>query len=59
MNKYTELALVDIFLISHENQWLNECPPEFKPKYYKRYIDKTFLSFKENTHIQQFCITQQ
>ena len=42
------------FLCHFENIWLNECPNDFKPIYYKRYIDDTFLIFKDITHVQLF-----
>ena len=42
------------FLCHFENIWLDECPTDFKPIYYRRYIDDTFLIFKEPSHIQLF-----
>ena len=47
-------TLADIFLIHHESKWLNDCPPEYKPIYYKRYVDDTFLLFKDSSHITPF-----
>ena len=31
-----------------------ECPSSFKPIYYKRYVDDTFLLFKDISHIPKF-----
>ena len=42
------------FLCHFEDIWLNECPVTFKPLYYRRYIDDTFLIFKDVSHIQLF-----
>ena len=38
-------TLANIFLCHHEQIWLNNCPNEYKPSIYRRYIDDTFLSF--------------
>ena len=37
-----------------EIKWLNECPPDFKPMYYIRYIDDSFLLFKSEDQIINF-----
>ena len=34
------------FLCNREEKWLDDCPIEFKPIYYRRYVDDTFLIFK-------------
>ena len=47
-------TLANIFLCYHEEIWLNKCPTQFKPVYYKRYVDDTFLLFKEEDHIKKF-----
>ena len=46
--------LADIFLGYHEQIWFNNCPSEFKPVYFKRYVDDTFLLFRSSTHINLF-----
>ena len=33
------------FLSYHEEKWLDNCPLEFKPIMYRRYVDDTFLLF--------------
>ena len=38
----------------HEQKWLSKCPKEFKPILYKRYVDDTFLLFKDPSHVDQF-----
>ena len=42
------------FLCHHESTWLNDCPVSFKPIFYRRYIDDTFLIFEHPSHIQPF-----
>ena len=47
-------TLANAFLVFHESKWLNECPENFKPLLYRRYIDDTFLVFKSEAHIPLF-----
>ena len=42
------------FLCHHEKAWLAECPLEFKPIFYRRYMDDSFLLFKDPAHIHPF-----
>ena len=37
-----------------EKRWLQDCPAEFKPILYRRYVDDTFLLFKCNSHVDLF-----
>ena len=46
--------MANIFLCYHEKKWLDECPSEFKPLFYKRYVDDTFVVFKESRHVPLF-----
>ena len=47
-------SLANAFLCHQEKIWLDQCPPDFKPVLYRRYIDDTFIAFKEQSHVQQF-----
>ena len=47
-------TLANTFLCYYEKQWLNECPPEFRPNYYKRYVDDIFVLFENNDQIEKF-----
>ena len=47
-------TLANIFLCYHEKKWLQDCPIDFKPQVYKRYVDDTFLLFKNETQINNF-----
>ena len=47
-------TLSNLFLCHHETKWLNDCPPQFKPALYRRYVDDIFLLFHSPNHIQPF-----
>lgn len=47
-------TFANIFLCFFEQIWLNECPEEFKPIFYKRYLDDTFIVFRSLNHIDKF-----
>ena len=38
--------LANIFLSYHEEKWLNKCPLEFKPSFYRRCVNDIFVLFK-------------
>ena len=44
----------DIFSSFHERSWLNNCTPDFKPSYYRRYVDDYFLLFHSSNHVPLF-----
>ena len=46
-------TFVNIFLCFQEEKWLSSCP-HFKPVFYRRYIDDTFLVFKHSSHVPLF-----
>ena len=47
-------TLANVFLCYHEKIWLQNCPSEFKPVIYRRYVDDTFLLFRSKYHIEKF-----
>ncbi len=47
-------TLANAFLCFHEKRWLEECPAEFKPVLYQRYVDDTFLMFRDPSHLPLF-----
>ena len=47
-------TLANIFLCYHESNWLKDCPKDFKPVYYKRYVDDIFVLFNKPEHAQFF-----
>ena len=44
----------NIFLSYHEQNWLKNCPAQFKPIYYRRYVDDCFILVKSKDHITPF-----
>ena len=47
-------TLANIFLCYHEKSWLQQCPGNFKPVYFKRYVDDIFCLFDSENHVQEF-----
>ncbi|KAG1652534.1 hypothetical protein GQR58_026230 [Nymphon striatum] len=47
-------TMANIFMCFHEENWLENCPAQFKPVLYRRYVDDTFLLFKSESHTTQF-----
>ena len=47
-------TLANAFLCHYEKIWLDDCPTNFKPVAYKRYVDDTFLMFQDPSHVDQF-----
>ena len=47
-------TLANVFLCHWEEVWLNSCPKQFAPVYYRRYIDDTFLLFSSMDDIKKF-----
>ena len=44
----------NIFLSFHEKSWLADCPSNFKPLFYRRYVDDCFLIFQSRDHVLPF-----
>ena len=47
-------TFANIFMCYLEERFLNECPGNFKPIFYRRYVDDTFLLFKHKDHAKLF-----
>ena len=47
-------SLANAFLCFHEQIWLNDCPEDFKPVYYRRYVDDIFALFRSQDHLEKF-----
>jgi len=47
-------VFANLFLSHHENLWLEKCPADFKPVFYRRYMDDTFLLFNCSSHAPLF-----
>lgn len=47
-------TFANVFLCYHEEHWLSSCPADFKPKFYRRYVDDIFLLFDKHEHVDKF-----
>ena len=47
-------TLANVFLCHYEKSWLNRCPNEYKPLYFKRYVDNIFCLFRDVSHVEMF-----
>ena len=47
-------TFANIFLSFHEKSWIDECPLDFKPVLYRRYVDDCFILFSSRDHVQKF-----
>ena len=45
----------NVFLSFYEAKWLEQCPKEFKPAFYRRYVNGSFVLFKLAEHLSKFC----
>ena len=54
MNSPLGINLANAFLCFHEQVWFNDCPEDFKPVYYRRYVDDIFLLFRSPEHLEKF-----
>ena len=44
----------NVFLAFYEVKWLEHCPNEFKPVFYRRYVDDIFVLFESAEHLSKF-----
>jgi hypothetical protein len=47
-------TIANIFLCHWEEIWIQKCPKQFKPEFYNRYMDDTFLLFTSENHVKKF-----
>ena len=47
-------TFANIFMCHLEDLFLQQCPCSFKPVFYKRYVDDTFVLFKDRSHAELF-----
>ena len=46
--------LANAFLVHFEKNWLQNCPSNFKPHYYRRYVGGIFVLFTSPKHLEAF-----
>ena len=47
-------TLANVFLCYNEKKWLEDCPAQFKPSYYRRYVDDIFVLLPDASHLEKF-----
>ena len=47
-------TLANAFLVHFEKNWLQNCSSDFKPHYYRRYVDDIFVLFTSPKHLEAF-----
>ncbi len=47
-------TFANIFMCFYEELWLDRCPDSFKPLFYRRYVDDTFVLFRDKSHVTLF-----
>ena len=47
-------TLANSFLVHFEKNWLQNFPTDFKPHYYRRYVDDIFALFTSPKHLEAF-----
>ena len=47
-------TMANVFLSFYEVKWLEQCPKEFKPVFYRRYVDVIFVLFESAEHLSKF-----
>ena len=47
-------TLANAFLAHYEPEWLSNCPSDFRPVYYRRYVDDIFVLFRQPDHLPKF-----
>ena len=48
------LHLLMLFYVISKKKWLSECPAEFLPNVYKRYVDGIFVTFNSYPQLLKF-----
>ena len=54
MGNPLEPTLANAFICQHEIKWLDNCPSDFISLFYKRYVDDTFISIRDPSHVSKF-----
>ena len=49
-----QLVFAENFMSYHKEKWISNCPSNFKPVFYSRYVDDTFVLFTDKSHAAQF-----
>ena len=47
-------TLANAFLCFYEKQWLQQCPTDCKPSFFRRYVDDIFVLFSSQKQVESF-----
>ena len=47
-------TLANFLLVYYKYKWLENCPLQFGPMYYRRYVDDSFFIFESRVHVKKF-----
>ena len=47
-------TFANIFMCNLERKYIETCPEEFSPLFYRRYVDDTFVAFRDKNHASLF-----
>ena len=47
-------TMANVFLSFYEMKWLEQCPNELKPVFYRKYVDDIFVLFESAEHLSKF-----
>ena len=47
-------TLANAFMCHHEKVWIETCPADFRPKFYRRYVDDIFVLFEHEEQLDKF-----
>ena len=47
-------TMANVFLSFYEVKWLEQSPKEFKPAFYRKYVDDIFVLFESAEHLSKF-----
>ena len=47
-------TVANVFLSFYETKWLEQCPKDLKPVFYRRYVDNIFVLFESTEHLSKF-----
>ena len=47
-------TMANAFLVYFEKNWIQNCPPDFKPRYCRQYVDDIFVFFTSPEHLEAF-----
>ena len=51
-------TMANVFLSFYELKWLEQCPKEFEPVFYRRCVDDIFVFFESAEHLSDFLVIQ-